>query len=370
MQLTIKREILSDRLADINNIAERKNTAPILSHVLLEADNNGLVLKGTDTEISLSIHCQEVEVIEPGTITVPVGKLLEAVKHQRAESLIGCQLVEGQFVLKTPESTFRLLTLPAEDFPTVADSPSAYQLRIQSKVLHNLLTKVRFAMADQEPRAFLNGLYLHVVEEGKALHAVSSDGHRLACGRGLLESEANPEAKLILPKKAVSELIRLLSRVDEVVTLEVSERQLTLVLGAYRFSTRLIDGTYARYQEVIPVRQENPVLIPRNALIEALQRAKVLLSDRRDGVYLRFKESSVQISGRNTANESLEESLDIVNNAAVDYEIGLNVAYLLQACQNLESESLQLHLSGNSGACLLTGEADSHLSFVIMTMRL
>ena len=370
MEISIRRETLLEPLADINSIADKKSTTAILGHVLIQASDQGLSLKGTDLEISLAVNCREVEIKAPGEITVPVSKLLEVVRHQKAESMIACRLEGEQFIVQTPESTFRLMSLPAVDFPLLAEDKGTERLQISSKSLHNLLTKVRFAMADQDPRIFLNGLYLHAVDEGRAIHAVSSDGHRLACGYGLLEQPTGADAKLILPNKAVAELIKMLGRVDETVTLEISDRQMSLLIGDYRFSTRLIDGTYARYQEVIPSRQEAPVLIPRQSLIETLQRAKVLLTDKRDGVCLAFKAHQVEISGRNSTNESFEEVIDIVNNGQIDYEIGLNVAYLLQASQNLDSESLQLHLTGNSGACLLTGQEDENFSFVIMTMRL
>lgn len=371
MKFIIKRECLSEALADMNSISERKSTMPIIGHVLLEADETGLRLRGTDTEVSLQIQIplQQVQVEQHGALTVSVQKLLEVVRHQEAGSQIECLEEEGQLRIRCGESMFRLATLPAQDFPPAMVFQSEQQLQMEGRLLHQLLQKVRFSMAEQDSRLYFNGLLLNVVDEGRSLHAVASDGYRLSCAEALLEAPSATK-EVLLSKKAVAELSKLLAKSEGSVQLHLGERQMQLQVGQHQLSVHLLGAKYFDYAQLIPPLQEEPILIPRQHFLAALQRAKILLSTPNDGVFLRFSEHQMLVLARNTSNETLDEKLDIVNSSRKIIEIKLNIHYLLQAIQSLDSTHLQLHLSNAESACLLTGSEDEHIRYVIMTMRI
>lgn len=373
MIFTIPQNLLLPKLADIAGITERKSSNPILSHVLLEAYEQQLRLRGTDTEITLNLTLEEgVSVQQAGAITVPATKFLEVIRYQHAGCDIQCALEGEQWVVRAQDSVFRLSTLPAKDFPAVESFSVTDSVELSSKALYQLLKKVQFSMAEQDPRHYLNGLLLHVVDNGACLNAVSTDGHRLACATTRLQYSSNPQGSWILPRKAVAELTRFVSRLDQMVRLNVGGRQLNVQWEGHSLTIALIDGQFPNYEQVIPPKQATPVLISRQALIEALQRARILQMGRGNdgGVSLHFHEHELRLSARNTENETVEERLDILNAGQVDLSIGLNTTYLMQALQHLDSENVQLHLQSVSSPCLLTGQEDEDLRYLIMPMRL
>ena len=307
MKFSIVKEKFLEPLADISGIVARKTTKPILSHALLQAGaDNSLLLKGTDTEVTLQILLHELNVQDAGAITVPAAKLLDVVRPVSythltlpTKATIYCSLEKEQLLVKAAGSLFRIATLPAEDFPALAEADMERRIETESRALHDIMQKVRFSMASEDVRYYLNGMYLNIVEDGNAIHAVSTDGHRLSCARSALATPAPAGTNLIVPKKGVSELIKLLGRVSQPVVLNLGERQLSLTLGGYRLTSQLIDGTFPNYEQVLPQLQETPVLISRQTFLESLQRAKVLLLDRHDGIRLTFGEASLQLAARN-----------------------------------------------------------------------
>lgn len=373
MIFTIQQSALLPKLADISSITERKSSTPIISHVLIEAQEHQLILTGTDTEITLTVAVnEEVQVTQVGKVTVPATKFLDVIRHQANGSMIQCALENEQLVVRNQDSVFRLSTLPAQDFPVQEAFSLKESIELPSRALFQVLKRVQFSMAEQDPRHTLNGVLLRLVEQGTGLHAVSTDGHRLSCAFARLHQSSAPEGSWILPRKAVSELIRFVSRLDQMVRLNVSARQLNVQFDGYSLTTSLIDGQYPNYDTVIPERQATPMLIPRQNLIEALQRVRVLQTGRssESGVNLRFQEHELLLSARNTENETVEERLGIVNASKVNLDIGLNTSYLIQVAQHLESESVQLHAPRDGKPCLLTAQEDEGVLYVIMPMRL
>ena len=240
MKFDISKEHFLEALADISNIVARKTTKPILSHALIQASGGSLLLKGTDTEVTLQILLHELNIQEEGAVTVPAGKLLDVVRHLPTQATVYCSLV------KAAGSVFRIATLPAEDFPALAEADMDGRIEIQSRALHDIMQKVRFSMANEDVRYYLNGMYLNIVEDGPAIHAVSTDGHRLSCARSALDTAATAGTNLIVPKKGVNELIRQLARVSQPVVLNLGERQLSLTIGGTRLTSQLIDGNLTR----------------------------------------------------------------------------------------------------------------------------
>lgn len=368
MKIHISQTSLLDPLADLVAIIDSKSTQPILGHVYLHAEEGALTLKATDTEVSLDVRIPAT-VAQAGAVTVPGGKFLHMVRKTPADSTIECTLNGEQFEIKAAKANMKLSTLPAADFPMAEQPETRHSLTVDARKLHRIMSKVEFSMARDDYRFYLNGLYLNIIDGGQGLDAVTTDGHRLSCAY-MPVSSAHEEVSLIVPRKGVRELIKLLARGVGDVTLNIGERHLTLDIGSYHLSTRLIDGQYPNYQQVLPPLQDNPVLIDTDSLIGALERAKVLLTDKHDGIRLRFEEAQVHLSARNIENESFDDTLDIINPAQKQLDTGLNINYLMEAVRNIEGENLQVHLSEGDRPCLLSSQADRDVRYVIMPMRL
>ncbi|MBV7433907.1 DNA polymerase III subunit beta [Cardiobacteriaceae bacterium TAE3-ERU3] len=369
MKFSLVKESLLDTLTDINAIVDRKTTSPIISHAHITAKNGQLLLRGTDTEVTLAASVP-ASIEEEGEITVPAGKFLDVVKHMPSGMFVNCHLDGEQFCIQSGNSRFKLTTLPAEDFPVLEEIDANDAIQINSVRLNQTMQKVKFSMAVQDVRYFLNGMYLRTLGEGNGLHAVSTDGHRLSCALTQMDNVSEESRGIILPKKAVNELIKLTGRFDQSLTLHLSDRHLNLQLANYNFTTNLIDGQFPNYEQVIPDYQQHPVIIARQAFLEALQRAKVLLIDRHDGIRLTFDSHQLSLAARNQDNETANETLEIINSRDDVIEAGFNINYLIDAVSNLEGENIQMHFEDGESPCLVTSKEDNNIRYVIMPMRL
>lgn len=370
MKFIIAKALLLKPLTDIDSIVAKKTTKPILSHLLLIVSNNAMTIKGTDTEVTLQIELEQLEVEQGGEITIPAAKFLDVIRKLPEEAMVSCSLEKEQFIIKSVGTTFRLATLPARDFPVLEEGNTQTRIEISSKALHEIMKQVKFSMATDDVRYYLNGLYLNVVDDGKAIHAVTTDGHRLSCAKTYLEDKTDTGTNLIIPKKGVNELIRLLSRYDQPVVLNLGERQLNLTIENYKLTTQLIDGNFPNYEQVLPPIQEEPILISGINFLQSLRRGKILLSDRHDGIRLHFSDNQLLLSARNLENETAEEVIDIINTRALELETGFNINYLIEAVSELDGDNVQLHFEDAASPCLIMGSGNIDVRYVIMPMRL
>lgn len=413
MKFEVVKNILISRLTEVNGIIEKKSPQPILQHILLEAKEDKLHLLGTDTEITLATELP-AKVEEAGKTTVSSETLTQLISQLPDQANIHFHLENEQLFVNSGKSQFQLQTLPAEDYPIAQRTDKTGEFAIDALNFARLLDKVRFSMAKNDMRHYLNGLQLAV--EGKNIEAVATDGHRLSLASSELNAADNVPNALILPSKAVKSLLEnqlnidkwhshleqsksASSNVDELneikdrierlkelkklpsfkqaeaqfraVTLNLGERELSLDDGIYRLTTRLIDGKYPDYHKIIPPIQDNPIQIERKTLHEALKRNSVVLTrTNENGVILEFKGHSLTITARNNENELAEEHIDILNPADLEVRIGLNVAYLIEVADAVEGERLQLHIQSADGPVLITCEEEPALKYVIMPMRI
>ena len=413
MKFEVVKNILISRLTEVNGIIEKKSPQPILQHILLEAKEDKLHLLGTDTEITLATELP-AKVEEAGKTTVSSETLTQLISQLPDQANIHFHLENEQLFVNSGKSQFQLQTLPAEDYPIAQRTDKTGEFAIDALNFARLLDKVRFSMAKNDMRHYLNGLQLAV--EGKNIEAVATDGHRLSLASSELNAADNVPNALILPSKAVKSLLEnqlnidkwhshleqsksASSNVDELneikdrierlkelkklpsfkqaeaqfraVTLNLGERELSLDDGIYRLTTRLIDGKYPDYHKIIPPIQDNPIQIERKTLHEALKRNSVVLTrTNENGVILEFKGHSLTITARNNENELAEEHTDILNPADLEVRIGLNVAYLIEVADAVEGERLQLHIQSADGPVLITCEEEPALKYVIMPMRI
>lgn len=412
MKFQVLKELLLNRLSDMISIVDNKSPHPILGHVYLEARDGVLRLIATDTEITLSSTIT-ASIAAEGAITVACDKFHQVVQRMPDQAIVSCTFEDEQFFIQSGNAKMKLATLPAADFPVAQNSEQTTSLTVDGGDLFNILSKVRFSMAKNDVRHYLNGIYLNTVE-GQRIEAAGTDGHRLSCAFANLSETQNHKVGFILPEKAANALIKQLNidtQINEInlnkqvakdvetinqlddqirtlrdakkflsreqskhvsrpVTLQFNDRELSLDTGSHHLITRLIDGKYPDYEQIIPERLESPVLIDRKALLGALRRSQVLLSNNDNGILLRFEGHQVYLSARNMQNETADEKIDIVNPQVMQVEIGLNVSYLIDATSNLEGDTIQMHFEDANRPVLITSQTDPEVRYVIMPMRI
>ena len=244
---------------------------------------------------------------------------------------------------------------------------SATSLSVPQKLLKALLGLVQYAMAQQDIRYYLNGL-LMVVEEGQ-LKLVATDGHRLAYASREVGGKNLPKQEVILPRKTIIELSKLLEDSDDLVAIELSSAQAKFKFGNVVLVSKLVDGKFPDYGRVIPQNHPKKLKLERIALLQALQRAAILTSDKFRGVRWVLGDGSLRISCSNTEQEEAQEELDVPYKGET-LDIGFNVGYLVDVLNNLDVAEVECGLGDANSSVLFTLPGRSDFKYVVMPMRI
>jgi len=363
-----KRDELLKPLLAVSGIVEKRHTLPILSNVLFERIEERLHLLATDLEIqvSTSFLCSQ-KGADNYLVTVSARKLQDILRALPEQAEIILEAQNNRILVRSGKSRFTLQTLPAEDFPKHAQTAEAVvKIKMSQKTLKSLLLLVQYAMAQQDIRYYLNGLLL--VLEGNTLRAVATDGHRLAYASAGLEQKSELQ-EVILPRKAVQELVKLLSDSEDEVNIELAPSQVKFQIGDVVLITKVVDGKFPDYTRVIPTNYQKHFSIKRELLQQALQRVAILSNEKFRGVRWTLSEGQLRITCTNTEQEEAFEELEIeYKGEALD--IGFNVTYLLDVLNNIASEKVTCSFGDANSSVLVTIAEDSDFRYVVMPMRI
>ena len=366
MKLVMPRESLLKPLAAVIGVVERRQTLPVLANVLMQAREGRLTLTATDLEVELVAQA-DLPAETDGEITLPARKLHDILKSLPDEAEVTLAVDGERALLKSGRSRFQLATLPAHDFPNTGDLRFEAELPLAQAALKRLIERTQFAMAQQDVRFYLNGLLLDWT--GSELRAVATDGHRLALCAVAVEGVTAAPLQVILPRKGVQELGRLLGDGETPAVLRIGTNHAQVVLGDIRFTTKLIDGKFPDYERVLPRVGSRAILADRLVLRTALTRAAILSNEKYRGVRLQAGDWLLKVQAHNPEQEEAEEEVE-VNYSGEAFEIGFNVAYLLDALGALPGELVKLAFTDSSSSCLIQDPESDSARYVIMPMRL
>lgn len=364
--MKINREVLLKPLSNVTGIVERRHTLPILSNLLLEAKNNTIQLTTTDLEMQISLTIQAALQEELST-TISAKKFLDICRSLPESSEIDLISKDSRMTVKAGKSRFNLQTLPAADYPVMTKvSGESTQIQLPQIVLKRLLKQVEFAMAQQDIRYYLNGLLLEV--NGDKLNLVGTDGHRLSFTSTTL-TQTHEKTDVILPRKTVTELIKLLEDSDEEVTIEIATGQVNFTFGEMRLISKVIDGKFPDYHRVIPSAHTNTFTANRMEILTAMQRASILSNEKYRGIRMVLSENNIKLISTNTEQEEAEEELEI-NYQQDSLDIGFNVTYLIDVLNNTQQENINFSFADANSSCLITIPEDNDYKYVVMPMRI
>jgi DNA polymerase-3 subunit beta len=353
-------------LQSVCGIVEKRHTLPILSNVLMETDGEKLTLLATDIEIQITTQTP-TSGIEKVAMTVGARKLQDILRSLPETAEVSLTLDEKRLQLKAGKSRFNLQTLPAEDFPRMTSvGGQASKLLITQKQMKRLLALVQYAMAQQDIRYYLNGLLM--IAKGNELRMVATDGHRLAYAAETLSETPTP-IEVILPRKTVLELSRQLTDTDEPLEISLTPTQARFNFGTIELVSKLIDGKFPDYERVIPQHHTKLIKLSRGALLHSLLRAAILTNEKFRGVRLVLAAGSLKIISSNAEQEEAQEEIEI------DYQqepldVGFNVTYLLDVLNNVNNETIELHLADSNSSALFVLPGNNTFKYVVMPMRI
>ncbi|TDQ44396.1 DNA polymerase III subunit beta [Tepidicella xavieri] len=354
-------------LQSVAGIVERRHTLPVLANVLIRKVGPQVQLTTSDLEIQIRTQADLGGDDQPFATTVGARKLIDILKTLPPDQRVSLESQQNKLILKGGKSKFTLQTLPAEDFPLVQESPSfGPAFSVPQKTLKSLLGQVSFAMAVHDIRYYLNGILF--VAEGKTLSLVATDGHRLAFASAELDVEV-PKQEVILPRKTVLELQRLLSDKEGAIEMQFAANQARFTFDGMEFVTKLVEGKFPDYNRVIPRNHHNVVVLGRQPLLAALQRAAIMTSEKFKGVRLSLEPGLLRLAANNADQEEAVDELDIEYGGDA-IEMGFNVSYLIDALGNMSQDMVRIELADSNSSALITIPDNEHFKYVVMPMRI
>ena len=364
MDIVISRETLHRALQTVQGVVESRSSAmPVLQHVLLVTEGDTQVrMLATNLDIGLK-GVFEAEVKKGGSVTLNARKLFDIVRELPDADV---HLVEenGQWVRMTCErSNFRFPGLPPSDFPSVPE-PGGTPQKISAKVFGDMIRKTMFAISQDETRYTYNGVFME--SEGDVLRLVATDGHRLAM---IERPNAGAEFKegVIIHKKALGELVKLLSETEEDVEIYLDENHVIFTLGAIELSARLIDGDFPKYRQVIPEDNKCRIITDRDNLLRALRRVS-LLSNETKMVKFVFTPGQLILTTNGSDAGEAEEILES-DYSGEELTIGFNARYCLDVLGILEDQSICFELKDSLSPGIFKPKEGEGYIYVIMPMR-
>ncbi|MGL4324195.1 MAG: DNA polymerase III subunit beta [Beijerinckiaceae bacterium] len=371
MRVTVERAALLKALGHVHRVVERRTTIPILSNVLMRADDNGLRLKATDLDLEI-VENVPADVSQKGATTVPAHTLYDIVRKIADGAQISLETTgdSNQLQLRSGRSRFALGALPETDFPDISAGELTHKFAVAAPVLQKLIEKTQFAISTEETRYYLNGIFLHAIDvEGKPmLRAVATDGHRLARSEAPAPSGATGMPGIIVPRKAVAEILKLIDGSEGDVAVELSATKIRVSSGEAVLTSKLIDGTFPDYQRVIPTGNDKRLVVDRSEFSAAVDRVSTISSERGRAVKLAINNGKLTLSVTNpdcgSATEEVEADYD---NTPLD--IGFNARYLLDIANELEGDTALFRLAEPGSPTIIQDRDTAPTLYVLMPMR-
>jgi DNA polymerase-3 subunit beta len=376
MELTVTKADLQKELQLCQGVVEKRSTIPILSNVLLKAADGKLAIAATDLDVTILSACP-ARVTTPGGVTIEARRLFDIIRSLPDEDVHITMQENNSLLVESGTAKFRLLGLPAEDYPTLpsVDMSDAYTISLEE--LKTMVGKVRFAITHEETRFQLNGALLKI--QPTKMEMVATDGHRMALinfpkgGNGKTTKKGS-DFTVLVPRKALEEILRLEGDADGSVRFGVSDNQLFFEAGERRLMARMIDVNFPNYMEVISRDNDRKVLVDRERLLSTIRRISLVANERTRAVRFDFAPGKLTVSSTNPELGDARETVPI-DYAGAPFFVGLNAAYVTDFLSAVDTPQVSLELKDENSQCIGRPESNAEelayeYLYVVMPMRL
>ena len=373
MKATIERATLLRCLSHVQSVVERRNTIPILSNVLIEAEgDNSLRVMATDLDLQVIEH-MEANVDSAGAITVSAHLLFDIARKLPEGSQVSLEAAENRMAIKAGRSRFSLPTLPRDDFPVIVEGDLPTSFELPAKTFADLIDRTRFAISTEETRYYLNGIFFHVSDDNEpVLRAAATDGHRLARFTLPRPDGAEGMPDVIVPRKAVAELRKLLDEsLDGNVQIDLSASKVRFTLGGEGgvvLTSKLIDGTFPDYSRVIPTGNDKLLKLDPKSFHEGVDRVATIATEKTRAVKMGLDRDKVTLTVTSPDNGTATEEVP-AEYSSDGFEIGFNAGYLKDILNQIDADTVEIHLADAGAPTLIRKDEDSPALYVLMPMR-
>ncbi len=372
MLFSIEKEVFLKGLSRVQGIVEKRNTIPILSNVLIEADQDGIFLTATDLEVGMRAS-YPAKTKTAGKITVSAKKIYEIIK-ELPEKEISFKAKDNCWIeISCGKSVFNIVGLSSDEFPHFPEPDESKLVPLSSSLLGEMIEKTYFSVSTDETKYNLNGIYFKTeVEDGNnILRLVATDGHRLAMALKTIDQVDIEElgTGVIFPRKGILELKKITEDAEDDIKLGFMDNSAVVINADTVVVMRLVDGDFPDYTRVIPKNNESIIKLPRDLFLHALKRMAILSSEKSKGVKVELKSGQLEISSSNPEIGDAHEELEI-DYSGEELSIGFNARYMIDILQVLDGENINLAVKDNLSPGLITPDGNGDFLAVVMPMRL
>ncbi|MBV1702850.1 MAG: DNA polymerase III subunit beta [Hyphomicrobiales bacterium] len=371
MKVTLERSALVKALGHVHRVVEKRNTIPILSNVLIRASGKALFLRATDLDLEVTESIPADVSMEGGT-TLPAHTFYDIVRKLPDGAQISLETMGdgGQLLLRAGRSRFNLQSLPESDFPDLTAGELSHRFNLSANDLKKMIEQTQFAISKEETRYYLNGIFMHTTEvDGHMmLRAVATDGHRLARVELPAPQGSSGMPGIILPRKAVSEVQKLVEDGSTEVLVEISPTKMRFTFNDVILTSKLIDGTFPDYNRVIPAGNNKRLVVDRAPFAAAVDRVSTISSERGRAVKLAIGDNKLTLSVTNPESGSASEELE-VDYDSTPLEIGFNAGYLMDILTQLVGDTALFKLNDAGSPTLVLDRDGAAALYVLMPMR-
>ena len=368
MNLTIAKDQILIGLQAVQNVVGSRTTLPILSNVLVRAEGDHVEFTATDLDVTVSCKV-EAKVIKPGATTIPVKKLFGIVRELGGTE-IEIEVDEKNIcTIRCGSSFFKIHGLGADEFPPLPKFKDDKKVSLAQETVKGMLKKTSFAVSTDESRYVLNGIFISLKDHKMTM--VATDGRRLALVDEEVDISEKSAGEFIVPAKAVTELNRLLQDKGDL-EIKFGENQASFALkddkgSAVLVITKLIEGNYPNYRQVIPGEAKERVPLNREELVQALRRAEIMTSEKANSVKLAFGKNTLAITANSPEVGEARETM-AVNYKGKEMAIAFNPRYLIDALNALAEDEVFFELIDELSPGVL--KINGPFLYVVMPMRL
>lgn len=376
MELTVSKSDLQKELQLCQGVVEKRSTIPILSNVLLRAAAGRLQIAATDLDVTILSSCA-ARVATPGGVTIEARRLFDVIRSLPDDDVSIAIQDNNSVQIESGTARFRLLGLPAEDYPTLPTVNVGESFTIPLDELKTMVAKVKFAITHEETRFQLNGALLKLLPN--KIEMVATDGHRMALisfpsALAGAKEKKGADLTILIPRKALDEIVRLEASEDGTVRFGVSENQLFFEAGDRRLLARMIDVNFPNYMEVISRDNDRRVLVDRERLLATIKRVSLVANERTRAVRFEFTPGRLTVSSTNPELGDASEVVPI-DYAGQSFHVGLNAAYLMDFLAAADTPTVSLDLKDENSQCIgrpasAAEELPYDYLYVVMPMRL
>ncbi len=340
MKIKILKQNFLKNIQHVQNIISSKSSLPILSNILIEAEKNKVTLTSTDLDIGVS-STLETEVEEEGAITIPAKRFNDIIKELPDEDIFISTMKNNSMIIKCSKCVFKIIGLPKEEFPKLPEFKDEPSVIIKQNVLKNMISMTHFSMSRDETRYVLNGaLFLF---KGKKLTIVTTDGKRLSLVKKDVEKDGLNKA-IIVPSKTIYELNRILGD-DGDVRIVFSENQVKFDLKNITVISRLIEGDFPNYEQVVPKEPQEKIMIQRSQFLDGIRRAALLTTQDSQSVKFEILKNKIIVSKSSPNIGEVREEMDTVYKGH-EITVGFNPNYIMDVLKVMPQDEIALEVFG------------------------